>query len=736
VADAADANRVYWSIDSSGNPFDAKGNLLRQRFGDPNNPAGVQTFHDFDRATGMVKQLAVGIASGVHGIQQLSFQRDLASQIRARTEATTGLTETFGYDPLGRLTDHSLNLPAGGTRSVQVHYNALGNILWKSDVGSYLYPASGSTRPHAVQSAGGSDYSYDANGNITQARVGGVVTRNHTWTSFDLPAVMSYGSREMSWRYSAENQRVEHTVRDGATIRRTVMLHPDNAGGLSYEREDKTVAGAIQSVENRHYIAAIGGVVAVVKTYGAGNGSAPATSVGTPAEVARQTVYWHKDHLGSVVAVTDARGVLIERMAFDAWGARMRPDGTADPGNTLNPSHGDRGFTGHEHLDELGLIHMNGRVYDPRLARFLSADPVIQAPEALQNHNRYSYVFNNPVNATDPTGQVVEWVALWVASAMLASEGNKHWRIVGQIGMFVSGYQISVATIQPGLSNAADAALQTKILSAGASGFAGGFVASGGDLAVAFQEGVFAAVTAGVGNTLTGVQLVLAHAAIGCARGAVSGGSCGPSAMAAFAAKVMTLGIETWDLPAPAELAASMIAGGTASVIGGGKFSSGAAQAAFGYLFNQNTGGKPSPALTGDPYHPDASSFSGNRALPPYESHDHHGKELRQGKTIEPSNAAEVYKHRAVRVDMKTWIALAPDGTYYRYQFDATTGKSHFSAIETKANLQKYGYGKMIGTIDRVAALHHVRVLNAPAPPGATWRTMPPHQIGHRVGQQ
>jgi RHS repeat-associated protein len=64
----------------------------------------------------------------------------------------------------------------------------------------------------------------------------------------------------------------------------------------------------------------------------------------------------------------------------------------------------NRGFTGHEMLDQLDLVHMNGRVYDPLTARFLSGDPLIQNAMNGQNYNRYSYVLNNPTNLTDPTG--------------------------------------------------------------------------------------------------------------------------------------------------------------------------------------------------------------------------------------------------------------------------------------------------------------------------------------------
>ncbi len=67
-----------------------------------------------------------------------------------------------------------------------------------------------------------------------------------------------------------------------------------------------------------------------------------------------------------------------------------------------------RGFTGHKHVDHADVIHMNGRIYDPTLGRFMQADPIVQAPDNLQSLNRYSYVFNNPLSYTDPTGYSAE----------------------------------------------------------------------------------------------------------------------------------------------------------------------------------------------------------------------------------------------------------------------------------------------------------------------------------------
>lgn len=64
----------------------------------------------------------------------------------------------------------------------------------------------------------------------------------------------------------------------------------------------------------------------------------------------------------------------------------------------------DRGFTGHKHDDELGLIYMNGRYYVPSIGRFVSPDPLVPEPTNPQGFNRYSYVINNPINLVDPSG--------------------------------------------------------------------------------------------------------------------------------------------------------------------------------------------------------------------------------------------------------------------------------------------------------------------------------------------
>ncbi|HET9034086.1 MAG TPA: RHS repeat-associated core domain-containing protein [Dokdonella sp.] len=91
--------------------------------------------------------------------------------------------------------------------------------------------------------------------------------------------------------------------------------------------------------------------------------------------------------------------------AYDAFGKVRNGDYSDRVGGQLNLLPDTlRGFTGHQHVDDVRLIHMNGRVYDYELGRFLSVDPVIQFPTSTQSMNPYSYIMNNPLSGRDPTG--------------------------------------------------------------------------------------------------------------------------------------------------------------------------------------------------------------------------------------------------------------------------------------------------------------------------------------------
>lgn len=126
--------------------------------------------------------------------------------------------------------------------------------------------------------------------------------------------------------------------------------------------------------------------------------------------------FLHKDYLGSILAISDENGNLIQETHFDAWGQL-----TAGNINLLG-----RGYTSHEHFEEIGIIHMNGRLYDPLLRRFLNADPHIQEPFNTQVYNKYAYVINNPLIYNDPNGELF-WLAILAGALIGAITGAAHY---------------------------------------------------------------------------------------------------------------------------------------------------------------------------------------------------------------------------------------------------------------------------------------------------------------------
>ena len=157
----------------------------------------------------------------------------------------------------------------------------------------------------------------------------------------------------------------------------------------------------------------------------------------------------YTDYLGSIDLVTDEFGNTVADLSYDAWG-RYR-----DPLNWLTPSQGSgfepnkpdwlwRGYTGHEHMEEFQLINMNGRLYDPLVGRMLSPDNFVQDNTSSQNYNRYSYVFNNPLKYTDPSGELVFTTGVIIAMSAGALAGGYGGYKVGQSqgaeGWAMAGY--------------------------------------------------------------------------------------------------------------------------------------------------------------------------------------------------------------------------------------------------------------------------------------------------------
>ena len=128
-----------------------------------------------------------------------------------------------------------------------------------------------------------------------------------------------------------------------------------------------------------------------------------------------------RDVMGSITKIVDNYGRVVQDVVYDAWGNIRNPKtlGLADA-NT--PLFLDRGFTGHEHLPMLGFINMNSRVYNPRLGRFISPDPVLNS-ENGQTLNPYTYANNNPLMFTDPDGRISTLGALGIFTSFSYLKG-------------------------------------------------------------------------------------------------------------------------------------------------------------------------------------------------------------------------------------------------------------------------------------------------------------------------
>jgi RHS repeat-associated protein len=536
---------------------------------------GVTTERIASRATGRVRDIASGVRGG-YGLQQIEYDYDVLGNVKKRTDAATGLVENAFYDALNRLDGFVSTLGANVTNT-DVDYAANGNITWKSDVGAYAYGAAGAG-PHAVTSAGAHTYTYDANGGMLTG-----AGRAIQWTAFNQIRRIDQGGQFSEFWFGAAHERVGQRNNHGRTV---------YVGGI-YERFTPTGSGP---TEHRHWISTPAGRIAVHKTF----------STGAP-----KTDYFHHDALGSITVVTNEKGVKVERFRYDAWGKRL--DGSGQPVLWANNAGITRGFTDHEHLDDLGLVHMNGRVYDPVLARFLSADPFIDGASDSQGFNRYTYVHNNPLNATDPSGflsfkDVLKIVAVVVAAVVTAGLAVYGAAAAG-IGVTAAG-ATAVTSFSTALGAIAGGALSLTgaVIAGVGAGFGSGFAGSllnGGSLGDAFQAGliggliggVSAGVAYGIGNLAnqSGWEWFKGYkwASHGLSQGLIteaSGGEFRHGFYAAAFTSMMGGRIERIgkDLGDVGEIAAAAVVGGTASAIGGGKFANGAASGVFTYLFNDN----------------------------------------------------------------------------------------------------------------------------------------------------
>ena len=245
------------------------------------------------------------------------------------------------------------------------------------------------------------------------------------------------------------------------------------------------------------------------------------------------------DHLGSWEKVMDEDKNIVQQTHFDPWGNRMSYTAWNTP-QTQTSFTFDRGFTGHEHYDMLGIINANARLYDPVIGRFFSPDPFVQTPDFTQGFNRYSYCMNNPVMYSDPTGEVFVIDDL-IAAAAIGAIFNSFTRIVA--GNVNNAGDFFLAAGIGALSGAAGLAVGSGINATIAGGsFASGFVGSATVSSTGFwagagtgaASGFTSGFLSGTGNSLLAgnsfgqsLQDGWKEGLMGLGSGAVIGGICG-----------------------------------------------------------------------------------------------------------------------------------------------------------------------------------------------------------------
>jgi RHS repeat-associated protein len=551
------SGQVYWTA----NARDAEQHLTEQTAGN-----GVVTSQAYSATTGRLSSILAGTGSG-YGVQNFTYTYDVLGNLLTRGDINTSLSESFVYDTLNRLTSATVGVSAAKTFG----YNAIGNLTAKSDVGTYTYPPAGQPFPHAVMSISGSTinttFSYDPNGNQTAG-----LGRTVTYTSYNKPSSITQGARTITFNHAVDHQRFKQVTPEGTTRYFDAFdVHVELfTNGTNQWNEYLSVGGRMIGVRYLH------------------------------SDETVTTRYFHLDHLGSISVITNESGAVVERLSYDAWGKRRFPDGSDDPTGSIT-SQTVWGFTGQEQLTGVGLVHLNGRVYDPLIGRMMSADPVVPDPLNGQTWNRYSYVINNPLAFTDPSGYCfLGLCGIGKAISNFFSSIGK-W-FTNQIGSIASAIVASVACSVSGPAYAICVGVVTGVISGVITGV------TTGSLELALKAGVIAGVTAAaftvVGDITTSIARVDAvaarafnvagHAAVGCGSAVASGEKCGPSALAGAITSFAGPIINTENRVA--SFVANVVVGGVAAVAGGGKFENGAFTAAFGYLFNQlkHSGNDPS----------------------------------------------------------------------------------------------------------------------------------------------
>lgn len=493
--------------------LNARGQIEKEEYGN-----GLITSTGYDAAKGTISSIFT------KGIQNWRYAFDAVGNLVSREDLYKNLSEYFIYDGLNRL----VTVSKSGQTSLSVTYDAAGNITSKSDVGTYNYE-DGSNKLVS----------------ITNCKRRIAIWDDIVYNSFDKIINLRFSDKTMMLEYGPDKSRVFSAVQ-GVEWKYYVdnLFEQKMCWGKEY---------------NINYIFAFGKAVAIV-------------TEGENTDIK----YVLHDHLGSIQAYTDESGLLYQDLSYDAWGLRRSPDNWEVFENlTSSHAYDEHGFGGHEHIDLFDLVNMDGRMYDPVVGRFISADPFIQSPDFTQSLNRYAYCINNPLSLIDPSGY--SWF-------------SKNWK-----SLFASVVGISVSVVTAGSGSGIGVAIIAGAAGGAAGALTGALLngANVGQIAKSTFTGAFWGGLAGVANNLAGDinEFWLRIGAHTLSEGTMEGLQGGNMLHGFMMGATSSLGGSFIDnnlesLGKVGEVAANSILSGTVDEIGGGKFANGAITGAFTIMFN------------------------------------------------------------------------------------------------------------------------------------------------------
>ena len=517
---------------------------------------GLSTENTYNPATGNLLTIKSGFSYD-NEIRDYAYGYDANNNVISRINNKNALKEHFVYDSLDRL----LTMHNSADGSVEYRYDTKGNLLANEHTNnSYngYKVMSNTTKSSGPGINPVTSYHYDSNGNMT--RSGDKIIE---YTSHNKPKAfkLADGSQTTQFLYDGNRnryQKIQNTY-DGTThtqIRTTYI-------GKSYE---KIIEG--DTITHKYFIYnSEGQLIAIHAKEESGN---PFDTGNNLAE--ETTNYLHYDNLGSIDTITDGNGNVVEHSYY-------APFGNKDTKTKFTTPLTNRGYTGHEHINEFGFIHMNGRVYDPTIGRFLSPDPHIQFEYNSQSYNRYTYVMNNPLKYTDPSGYFIQFALPFIGAALTKAA-------IAYVGTTLL---ITKVVIAYAVNYALTYAVTGNAQAARSAGLAAGINMGIGEFRVDAQAstGGQTAYKPGWGDGQW--RTVVAHGLSSSAIHAYNGGDAGIGFISGAVGSYFgpTGKAETTSQLVENTITNAVI-GGATTALGGGKFKNGAQSSAFRYLFNES----------------------------------------------------------------------------------------------------------------------------------------------------